>query len=172
MELDTLLTSARLVLRPATAADHSWLLDHWTAPEVRRFLFDGAILTSAEITRVIEGSIRSFAAAGHGLWLIHLAHSALGTAGLRPLDDLGLELTYSLAPGVWGNGYATEAAAAVIDYALGHLGLPEVLAEVDEGNTTSIAVMKKLGMTPFDFVPGLLGPMTRYRKRLHHADHA
>jgi [ribosomal protein S5]-alanine N-acetyltransferase len=39
-----------------------------------------------------------------------------------------------------------------------------VLAEVDEGNTASIAVIKRLGMTPFDVAPGRLGPMTRYRK--------
>ncbi len=28
----------------------------------------------------------------------------------------------------------------------------------------SVAVVRRLGMTPFDVVPGLLGPMTRYRK--------
>ena len=64
----------------------------------------------------------------------------------------------------WGKGYATEAASAVLEYALGPLGLPEVLAEVDEGNTASIAVIERLGMTPFDVVPGVLGPMPRYRR--------
>ena len=86
-----------------------------------------------------------------------------GTAGLRPLDDIGLEIFYSLAPGSWGRGYATEAARAVVGHALDTLGLAEVLAEVDEGNTASVAVVKRLGMTPFAVVPGVLGPMTRYR---------
>jgi [ribosomal protein S5]-alanine N-acetyltransferase len=88
----------------------------------------------------------------------------VGTAGLRPLDELGLEVFYSLAPASWGKGYATEAARAVLDHALGSLGLPEVLAEVDAGNAASIAVIERLGMTPFAIAPGLLGPMTRYRK--------
>jgi [ribosomal protein S5]-alanine N-acetyltransferase len=57
-----------------------------------------------------------------------------------------------------------RAARAVLDHALGILGLPEVLAEVDAGNAASIAVVERLGMTPFDVVPGLLGPMIRYRK--------
>jgi RimJ/RimL family protein N-acetyltransferase len=84
---------------------------------------------------------------------------------LRPLENLGLdEIYYSLAPGAWGNGFATEAARAVVDYALGQFGLPEVLAEVDEGNGASVAVIRRLGMTPFEMVPGPLGPMTRYRK--------
>ena len=52
----------------------------------------------------------------------------------------------------------------MVEHALGPLGLPEVLAEVYEGNTASVAVVERLGMTPFDVVPGLLGPMTRYRR--------
>jgi [ribosomal protein S5]-alanine N-acetyltransferase len=63
-----------------------------------------------------------------------------------------------------GPGFATEAARAVLEYALGPLGLTEVLAEVDEGNAASAAVLRRLGMIPFAVVPGLLGPMTRYRK--------
>jgi RimJ/RimL family protein N-acetyltransferase len=42
------LTTERLVLRPVTAADRAALLAHWTAPDVRRFLFDGAVLSPAE----------------------------------------------------------------------------------------------------------------------------
>jgi [ribosomal protein S5]-alanine N-acetyltransferase len=179
--VDHILRTERLVLCPVTADDHAVLLAHWAAPEVRRFLFDGAILSGAEITEAIEASTRDFGRAGYGLWLIHqkggtdlvgtdlvgtdlVGTDLVGTAGLRPLEDLGLEIFYSLAPGSWGRGYATEAARAVLDHALGPLGLPEVLAEVDEGNTASTAVIERLGMTPFDVVPGELGPMIRYRK--------
>ena len=160
------LTTPRLVLRPVTAPDHAGLLAHWTAPDVRRFLFDGAVLSPAEITRAIEDSTRSFAVAGHGLWLIRERDGAdlVGTAGLRPLEDLGLEIIYTLAPAAWGRGYATEAARVVVEYALGPLGLPEVLAEIDEGNLASVKVVERLGMTTFDVVPGVLGPMGRYRR--------
>jgi len=163
------LSTGRLVLRPVTADDHAALLAHWTLPDVRRFLFDGAALSAAEVADNIEESIGDFAARGYGIWIIELGYGAgagaglVGTAGLRPLEELGLEIFYSLAPGAWGKGYATEAARAVMDYGLGPLGLPEVLAEVDEGNTASVAVVKRLGMTPYAVVPGVLGPMTRYR---------
>ena len=148
-----------------TADDHAALLAHWTQPDVRRFLFDGAALSAAEVTETIEESVSDFAAGGYGIWLIELGSRAglVGTAGLRPLEESGLEIFYSLAPGAWGHGYATEAARAVVDYGLGFLGLPEVLAEVDEGNAASVAVVKRLGMTPYAVVPGVLGPMTRYR---------
>ncbi len=164
--MDHVLTTERLVLRPVTAHDHAVLLAHWTLPDVRRFLFDGAALSAAEVTQTIEESIQDFAGGGYGSWLIQEeGHTELiGTAGLRPLDELGLEIFYSVAPGSWGQGYATEAARAVVQHALGSLGMPEVLAEVDEGNAASVAIVKRLGMTPFTVVPGALGPMTRYRK--------
>ena len=189
--VDHVLQTERRVLRPVTPGDHAVLLAHWAAPDVRRFLFDGATLSAAEVAEAIEDSARDFGRAGYGLWLVHVKDRTdlvgtdlvradlvgtdlvgtglvgtglVGTVGLRPLDELGLEIFYSLAPGSWGNGYATEAARAVLDHALGPLGLPEVLAEVDEGNTASIAVIERLGMTAVDVVPGLLGPMTRYRK--------
>jgi ribosomal-protein-alanine N-acetyltransferase len=163
--MDYVLTTERLVLRPVTADDHLVLLAHWALPDVRRFLFDGAALSPAEVAETIEESVRDFAASGYGSWIVHEPGQPelAGTAGLRPLDEIGLEIFYSLAPGSWGRGYATEAARAVVDHALGTLGLPEVLAEVDEGNTASVAVVKRLGMTPFAVVPGTLGPMTRYR---------
>ena len=163
--MDHLLSTERLVLRPVTTDDHAAVLAHWTQPDVRRFLFDGAALSGVEVAETIEESIGDFAARGFGVWLIELGSAAglIGTAGLRPLGSSGLEIFYSLAPGAWGHGYATEAARAVVEYGLGPLGLPEVLAEVDEGNAASVAVVKRLGMTAYAVVPGLLGPMTRYR---------
>ena len=160
-----MLSTERLVLRPVTAGDHAALLAHWTQPDVRRFLFDGAALSAAEVAETIEESIGDFAARGFGIWLIELGSAAglVGTAGLRPLGGSGLEIFYSLAPDAWGHGYATEAARAVVEYGLGPLGLPEVLAEVDEGNAASVAVVKRLGMAPYAVVRGALGPMTRYR---------
>ena len=160
-----MLSTERLVLRPVTADDHAVLLAHWTQPDVRRFLFDGAAPSAAEVAETIGESIGDFAARGYGIWLIEYGSGTglVGTAGLRPLEESGLEIFYSLAPGAWGQGYATEAARAVVEYGLGSLGLPEVLAEVDEGNTASVAVVKRLGMTPYAVVPGVLGPMTRYR---------
>ena len=162
--VDHVLTTERLVLRPVTAHDHDVLLAHWTLPDVRRFLFDGEAPSAAEVTETIEESARDFARR-----VRYLAHPGrnrrlVGTTGLRPLEDLGLEIFYSLAPGSWGKGYATEAARAVVEHALVDLGLPEVLAEIDEGNVASVAVIRRLGMAPFGVVPGVLGPMTRYRR--------
>lgn len=181
--MDHILTTERLILRPVTAADTGRLLAHWTDPDVRRFLFDGTVLSPEQVAGEIDVSIRSFAESGYGLWIVSITEGAdlIGTAGLRLLDEppgsadgpptAGRpavaehpEIVYSLAPGAWGQGYATEAARAVLEYALGPLGLPAVLAEVDESNTASIAIIERLGMTRYTTVPGVLGPMIRYRR--------
>jgi RimJ/RimL family protein N-acetyltransferase len=156
----------RLTLHPVSGGDADFLIAHWSDPMVRHFLFDATPAVPDEIVAAITQSVRDFADAGHGLWLIRTrcGSEPVGVVGLRPLDDLGLEVFYSLTPASRGNGYATEAAGGVCDYALGHLGVAEVFAEVDVGNTASAAVIQRLRTTAFATVAGVHGPMTRYRK--------
>jgi ribosomal-protein-alanine N-acetyltransferase len=163
----------RLTLRPVARRDTAFLLDHWNDPDVRRFLFDGSTVAADQISQTIAESMHNFATAGYGLWLIGKTHDrgAVGTVGLRPLDDLGLEVFYSIARQSWGNGYATEAASGIVDFALNRLALKAVYAEVDEANTASAAVIERIGMTPFATVAGVLGPMVRYRRTTDRTDH-
>jgi [ribosomal protein S5]-alanine N-acetyltransferase len=156
----------RLTLDPVSGGDEDFLITHRSDPSIRRFLFDATPALPDEIAQTITESIRDFATLGYRLWLIRLApdRQPIGAIGLRPLDDLGLEIFYSLTPASWGHGYATKAAGGVIEHALGPLGLTEVFAEVDVGNTASAAVIDRLAMEAFATVQGCLGPMTRYRK--------
>jgi [ribosomal protein S5]-alanine N-acetyltransferase len=156
----------RLTLHPVSDSDADFLIAHWSDPGIRHFLFDATPAVPDEIVAAIGDSVRGFATVGYGLWLIRPAGAPrpIGAVGLQQLDDLGLEVIYSLTPTSRGNGYATEAAGAVIDYALDHLGLTEVFAEVDVANTASAAIVERLGMTAFATVPGVHGPMARYRK--------
>ena len=83
-----MLSTERLVLRPVTADDHAALLAHWTQPDVRRFLFDGAALSAAEVAETIEESIGDFAARGFGVWLIELRSAANPFEGRKkPLTE-------------------------------------------------------------------------------------
>ena len=156
----------RLTLQPISGDDADFLIGHWSDPSIRRFLFDGTPAVTDDISAAITESVRGFATVGYGLWLIRLAADCppVGAVGLRPLENLGLEVFYSLTPDSWGNGYATEAAGGVIVYALGDLGLMEVFAEVDGGNAESAAVIERLGMTAVATVRGAFGTVTRYRK--------
>ncbi|PZF82453.1 GNAT family N-acetyltransferase [Jiangella anatolica] len=65
----------------------------------------------------------------------------LGLAGVR-----AGKLGYLIAAEHQGQGYATEAAAAVLDLAFGPLGLHRVTAAIGPDNAASIAVVERLGL--------------------------
>ncbi|WP_460725719.1 GNAT family N-acetyltransferase [Nocardia heshunensis] len=160
-----MLRTARMTLTPLHASDHDELLRLCRMPKVREFLFDGELLSSEQVTTTIADSERDFATANFGIWALRETGGGdlLGTAGLRRLDGgADLEVVYSLDPARWGQGLAGEAATAVLTYAFEVLGRDRVLAEIDEGNRASITVIERLGMHPFETVPGVLGPMTHY----------
>jgi ribosomal-protein-alanine N-acetyltransferase len=55
------------------------------------------------------------------------------------------EVGYMLAEPFWGQGYGSEAMAAVVEHARGELDLKRLTARVHLGNVASIALLKKLG---------------------------
>ena len=57
-----------------------------------------------------------------------------------------VEIGYRLRHSAWGQGYATEAGAAVRDFAFHALGIRRLIAIIDPSNTASIHVAEKLGM--------------------------
>jgi RimJ/RimL family protein N-acetyltransferase len=63
-------------------------------------------------------------------------------ARFRP--EMGLY--WALAPAHRGNGYATEAARALIDHAFAELNLARIVATTERSNTASRTVMHRLGM--------------------------
>ena len=71
----------------------------------------------------------------------------VGSCGLAPLTELDeVKCYYAVLPKHWGKGYATEATAALLQYAFGPLGVARVIAFVMEGNPASIRVAEKVGM--------------------------
>lgn len=86
----------------------------------------------------------------YGCWAIECADGTLaGTVLFKPLPNgVGeVEVGWHLHPDSWGQGYATEAARAVVDRGFG-AGVPEVYAVVRPGNEASMAVCRRLGMQP------------------------
>ena len=55
-------------------------------------------------------------------------------------------LFYAISPSHQRQGYASEAAQAMVDYAFQNLGLKRVIATTDFDNYGSMGVMRKLGM--------------------------
>jgi RimJ/RimL family protein N-acetyltransferase len=65
-------------------------------------------------------------------------------------DDV--ELAYRLARSSWGQGLATEAARALVEYAFTVVELPRVVAVTYPDNRASQRVLEKLGFVPGGFI--------------------
>jgi ribosomal-protein-alanine N-acetyltransferase len=74
--------------------------------------------------------------------------------GFSPGDSSGrsgryspeIGLFYAISPSQRRQGYASEAAQALVDYAFEHLHIKRVVATTDHDNVASLGVMRKLGM--------------------------
>ena len=56
------------------------------------------------------------------------------------------EIGWRLSSNHWGQGFATEGAKAVLDYAFRKLKIPEIVSFTAAGNAKSIRVMQKIGL--------------------------
>jgi RimJ/RimL family protein N-acetyltransferase len=89
---------------------------------------------------------------GHGLWAMLLKNSGelVGDCGCTLQEVEGkneVEVGYHVRRDLWGNGYATEAAQACMEYAFTKLGARRVISMIRPGNLQSIRVAEKNRLT-------------------------
>jgi ribosomal-protein-alanine N-acetyltransferase len=143
------LTTPRLQLRPCTTADVAALHRLWTAPGVRKYLWDDVVITNEQAAEVVASSLADFATHGFGHWIITRREQSelIGWCGLRQVSEpAGVEVLYGITPECWGQGLAVEATHALLHYGFAELGLSQIYAGTDPPNTASLRVMEKLGM--------------------------
>lgn len=73
----------------------------------------------------------------------------LGWIGIGAAEDPErgeLDFGYALLPAYWGQGYATEALASLLEFAFVSLGVSLIYGECNVHNTGSARVMEKAGM--------------------------
>jgi RimJ/RimL family protein N-acetyltransferase len=58
-----------------------------------------------------------------------------------------VEIAYMIAKEYWGQGYGSEAAQGILDYAVDELGLTRLICLINRDNAASIRVATKIGMT-------------------------
>ncbi len=155
--MDVKLETKRLLLRRFTADDAQLLFELDNDPVVMRYI-NGGTPTSLEI---IENEIlpvflkHEDEFPTYGFWAAIEKNSRkfLGwfvfrptrekSAGRRPHE---MEIGYRFHKHVWGEGYATEGARALIDRGFRNDGVTCVTATTYEQNHASRRVMEKLGM--------------------------
>jgi RimJ/RimL family protein N-acetyltransferase len=121
-------------------------------PEVMQFF--PSLHSRGESEALVDAIVAGFERHGFGLWAVvlrddgsFLGFTGLSVPGFEAPFTPAVEVGWRLARSAWGNGYATEAASAALDFGFGVARLDEVVSFTTVGNIRSQAVMKRLGMT-------------------------
>jgi RimJ/RimL family protein N-acetyltransferase len=145
------LRTPRLLLRHWRAEDREPFAQLNSDPRVMEHF--PALLSRAESDARVERIETHFQMHGFGLWAVEAPGVApfLGFVGLAvPAFEAAftpcVEIGWRLTADYWGQGYATEGARRVMQYAFESLHLPEIVSFTVPANIRSRRVMEKLGM--------------------------
>ena len=137
----------RLRFREYTPEDLDLVSDLFSDDQARRFY---PTMDEEDRQRSwIEWNLANYLDHGFGLWVVELLDGAatLGDCGLTFQDVAGKEMVevgYHLVEEHRGRGYATEAAAACLDYAFEVVRVETVCSIVDPLNEPSISVATRI----------------------------
>jgi [ribosomal protein S5]-alanine N-acetyltransferase len=147
----------RLIIRTwIPQEDAEQALEMYSDPEVTRFFITTKASDLEQMVNILERWVRisNQLNNGTGLWAMVIKETGeiVGTILLVLLKDNDgqftddYEIGWHLKKSAWGQGYATEAAKAILNYGFKILNLREIYSIVNEHNTASIRVTQRLGM--------------------------
>jgi [ribosomal protein S5]-alanine N-acetyltransferase len=119
--------------------------------EVMRYVNKGEPWSDAKVREFIARQMRHIARKGFSFWKIQRKPDGrlIGLCGLFALP-LGcrteVEIGWWLAPPFWRRGLASEAASAVMNFALKNLPVERIVAVAIAENRASRRIMQKIGM--------------------------
>ncbi len=144
------LETDRLILRHLSTADAEFVLELLNDPSFIRYIGDKQVRTLDDArTYVLEGPVRSYETYGFGLNLVELKSSEtpIGICGLLKRETLpDPDIGFAFLPAYWNQGYAFEAADAVMKHGRGVLGIDQILAITTPDNETSTKLLMKIGL--------------------------
>lgn len=145
-----ILSTPRLDLRTLELSDAEFFLELTNSPGWLKNIGDKGLRTLQDAEHDIQTkSMKMQEDLGFSLYVIELldCKTPLGLCGLVKRDNFpAVDIGYALLPQYQGCGYASEAAAAVRDYARVVLGLRRLLGITAPGNLASAKILRKLGM--------------------------
>lgn len=142
--------SKRLRCRRWIPSDIETLFAVYSDKEGARWIEDGKPITYAECERWLHVTETNYAKRGYGMFALEslMSRLVIGFCGLvHPDDQAEAEIKYALLPAYWGQGYASEAVPALLEYGALKHGLTQIIATVAEGNLASQRVLLKSGMS-------------------------
>lgn len=138
----------RLSWRPQRESDFAAVLAIFSHPAVVAHRPDPRPETEGECRLRLVKDLEHWRRHGFGRWALERDGAVIGFGGLTYRDGFaGLNLSYHLHPEHWGQGLASEFAAAAVEIALDDLLVPQVIGIARPVNLASRRVLAKAGFT-------------------------
>ncbi|MFD4631173.1 GNAT family N-acetyltransferase [Streptomyces sp. NPDC058284] len=151
----TEIRTPRLILRRWHDDDLAPMADINADPRVMHWVDDGSVYDLDRTAEEIERWEEEWDDEGFGLFAVELLASGelVGFTGLSvpeflPEVSSEVAISWRLGSQFWGQGYASEAAQATLEFALQDRGLDRVISIDRLDNQASENVIRKLGMVP------------------------
>lgn len=145
-----MIETQRLQLLHLAVDDAAFILELLNQPSFIANIGDRGVRDEAAAVRyILEGPNACYLKNGFGLNLVTLrpGGTRIGISGLVQRDFLpDPDIGFAFLPAYWGQGYAYEAAVAVMQHARDRLGVPRVVAIASMHNAASIRLLGKLGL--------------------------
>jgi RimJ/RimL family protein N-acetyltransferase len=145
--MQPVLETRRLRLRLPTLEDAAGVAAYASDPDVSRYVSWPRHRSLADAESFLKYAIDAVERGHERIWVIvdRATAAVAGTIGVR-VQGHRRELGYALARRWWGQGVATEAAEAVVAWALAQPEVLRVWAVCDVDNVASARVLEKIGM--------------------------
>jgi len=143
------LETERLLLRPLSAGDLEFVFQHFSDPDVNRYLLDDEPVATREQAQAIVDFYSPPTGKSYNRWVL------VSKADQRPIGTCGYhqwhkvhhraEIGYDLEKASWRQGFMTEALWAILRHGFEHMKLNRIEAFVYPENDASLRILERLG---------------------------
>ncbi|HEX2270898.1 MAG TPA: GNAT family N-acetyltransferase, partial [Pyrinomonadaceae bacterium] len=150
------LETERLSLRQFSVEDAPFILTLLNEPSFLRYIGDRKVRNVDDAQQyLLHGPIASYQQNGFGLYLVELRESgtSIGMCGLIKRAELqDVDIGFAFLPDFWKQGFAFEAATAVMKHGEGTLKLKRIVAITSLDNDASIKLLQRMGFVFEDVI--------------------
>ena len=143
-----ILETERTILREVCAGDAEFVLDLLNQPSFIKYIGDRNVRSAAGAAEYIESRFaESYRQFGFGMYAVELKETGtpIGICGFVKRDSLpDADIGFAFLPQFCSQGYASESAAATMNYGRDVLGLKRVLAITSQDNKSSGRLLEKI----------------------------
>jgi RimJ/RimL family protein N-acetyltransferase len=148
-----MLTTNRATLSFIQAIDFDEVLAMFHEPETFKYIAPLEGKTDDEYLKILKTKVEENISEAGFYWIARLKSNGefVGAINLNPRKDIQhIQLGYQIRKKFWGQGFATELSAAVLEFAKNERQLDSVIAVFVESHIASRKILEKLGFQPLE----------------------